>query len=156
MAMAKCRECGHDVSTEAEECANCGAVNPAPSTHRTKKIGKWLGGIFVAITFIIAFNVITEDQPSPICQITSKKDDVDIMLVDGEFDFAVKFDITVRNLGDAGTVNLDIILMTSEGDFQRTQSFYLEPNQNRTATIYFHEPSVAAENMSYRAVCSPS
>ena len=36
MALMKCRECGKDVSTEAESCPSCGAKAPALS-----KAGKW-------------------------------------------------------------------------------------------------------------------
>ena len=29
MALAKCRECGREISTDAESCPNCGVTNPA-------------------------------------------------------------------------------------------------------------------------------
>lgn len=33
MALSECRECGHQVSTEAYACPSCGAVDPASGSH---------------------------------------------------------------------------------------------------------------------------
>lgn len=48
MALVKCRECGHDISSRAKECPNCGI-----------KIKNYKRGIIIATTFIfIAFLII--------------------------------------------------------------------------------------------------
>jgi type IV secretory pathway VirB10-like protein len=38
MAMGKCRECGSDVSTEAEKCLKCGVRNPVPTPWFRKPV----------------------------------------------------------------------------------------------------------------------
>lgn len=50
MAMKKCKECGNDVSTQAESCPKCGAV-------LKKKIG-CLGYIGTGILILFVFGVI--------------------------------------------------------------------------------------------------
>jgi len=57
MALKKCKECGHDMSTSAQNCPNCGARNQM-------YVGPWTGcmmviiGVlaFIIIAVILAFN----------------------------------------------------------------------------------------------------
>lgn len=39
MAIEPCRECGNEVSTQAESCPNCGAPNPTASTPPARNTG---------------------------------------------------------------------------------------------------------------------
>lgn len=49
MAIKQCRECGHEVSTKADKCPNCGVKNP--TRNNTLNAIIWI----VAILFIIGF-----------------------------------------------------------------------------------------------------
>lgn len=56
MALIKCKECGHDVSSEASQCPNCG-FPVKTSSNKSRK--KWLvGGIVVLVTLSILIAVI--------------------------------------------------------------------------------------------------
>lgn len=65
MAMTKCRECGKDVSTEANVCPHCGVENPSftfaiPAPEKKKDQGLGIvGGLFVLLgTFFIVFSLL--------------------------------------------------------------------------------------------------
>lgn len=64
MALIKCRECGHQVSTEASACPNCGApikkpVQSLPPQKKTKvSIWAWIALIVVAY---FLWNAISEN-----------------------------------------------------------------------------------------------
>ena len=73
-----------------------------------------------------------------------------------DFDYAVKILVTVKNVGEAGPVELQVTLLTPNGSFERQQEFNLESNQGRQVTFRFHEPTIDATNMTYQAKCSPS
>lgn len=57
MALIKCKECGHLLSTEASTCPGCGAKNP-----RTK-LSTWIiGGIFAIMVFQCTSSSIDKDK----------------------------------------------------------------------------------------------
>ena len=51
MALIKCRECGHDVSTAAKTCPNCGAL-PAKKTSTIALVLLILVIVFVGLPFL--------------------------------------------------------------------------------------------------------
>jgi hypothetical protein len=51
MALTNCRECGHEISSEAESCPNCGAPNPQKRSKLEGGCSTVLGIIF--ITFLV-------------------------------------------------------------------------------------------------------
>jgi hypothetical protein len=54
MALTKCRECGGQVSTEADDCPHCGCENPARSRFLIKGVLGFLiivGGIAELVQF---------------------------------------------------------------------------------------------------------
>jgi RNA polymerase subunit RPABC4/transcription elongation factor Spt4 len=55
MALKPCRQCGKELSTEAEACPHCGAKVRKPTSVLT-----WIGAIILAI---IVFNVLTAVVP---------------------------------------------------------------------------------------------
>lgn len=42
MALKKCRECGYDVSTEAEACPNCGVPDPTREEKKKSNSNPWV------------------------------------------------------------------------------------------------------------------
>ena len=61
MALIKCKECGKDVSTEAESCPNCGAV-------LKKKKGNTnyvLTGILILIVLVVIGTLINKNTTKP-------------------------------------------------------------------------------------------
>ena len=54
MAMTKCKECGADVSTQAESCPKCGApISPKKPVKEKKKTSflTWLIVIIIGLMF---------------------------------------------------------------------------------------------------------
>jgi hypothetical protein len=50
MALAPCAECGHEISTGAKKCPNCGAKNRA---YKSKAVRYWLAAaVLVVVGFI--------------------------------------------------------------------------------------------------------
>lgn len=63
MALIKCKECGHQISTAATACPSCGA-KPPPKT----KFSTWLiGGLgaLVMVSCIISQDAARKNQPPP-------------------------------------------------------------------------------------------
>lgn len=69
MALVKCKECGHQISTNARNCAHCGAKSPM-AMH-----SKIIWGSFFAIFFIGIFIAGTSTPPlntdNPALELTS-------------------------------------------------------------------------------------
>jgi hypothetical protein len=59
MAMAKCRECGKDVSSKAKTCPNCGVKRPSGRMSKFAILVLLLGG---AVAVDAAYRA---DHPSP-------------------------------------------------------------------------------------------
>ena len=51
MALMKCRECGHEISSEAASCPRCGAPKPQKKSSIEGSVQAILGIIFV--TFLV-------------------------------------------------------------------------------------------------------
>ena len=60
MALKKCKECGNDVSTEADSCPKCGAV-------LKKKTGffRFVGGAFLIFITLVAVGVLISGVSNP-------------------------------------------------------------------------------------------
>ena len=87
MALVKCPECGHDVSTKADACPHCGypinkqsvatsekvikedypePIDPSWTTEWNKKVRKtrlifllgWLGCVLLFVLFVVLYNVV--------------------------------------------------------------------------------------------------
>jgi len=53
VALATCRECGKEVSTEAKTCPHCGVTNPVPSTSKASPVA--LIGCAVLIVGVVGY-----------------------------------------------------------------------------------------------------
>jgi hypothetical protein len=63
MALIKCKECGHDVSTQAKACPGCGAQVKKPSGARLGLFLVAVIGVFALIGIAVR-NPSTSDQPA--------------------------------------------------------------------------------------------
>jgi uncharacterized paraquat-inducible protein A len=58
MAMTKCKECGHSVSTQAKSCPNCGAQLKGKVAGRVESVVKVaIAGVvaLVALAFVVSY-----------------------------------------------------------------------------------------------------
>lgn len=62
MAMRKCRECGHEVSSKAKTCPNCGIKNPGRRAVRPGTV------LAVVIGFFIVWAMSLGDSTTPTTQ----------------------------------------------------------------------------------------
>ena len=63
MALAKCKECGKEVSTEADKCPNCGAPVKSKGSGCFSAIGVVIG--FLILVGVIGSLLNTGDQSAP-------------------------------------------------------------------------------------------
>ena len=69
MALIKCTECGHEISTEAKTCPNCGARNKAYKS----KIGKLIFVLGLGFIIYIIYLFDTVDDYLLNCDTTEKR-----------------------------------------------------------------------------------
>ena len=53
MAMTKCKECGHNVSTQAKSCPSCGAQLKGKTAGKVESVVKWSVAA-IALVFALA------------------------------------------------------------------------------------------------------
>ncbi len=70
MALIKCFECGHEISTEAKSCPNCGARNKAYKS----KIGKFIFVLGIGIVIYIIYSLESDDGYLTNCDTTKKRE----------------------------------------------------------------------------------
>lgn len=58
MALAKCRECGHEVSNICEKCPNCGCDSPSMSHEQYRKTDNIMGVISIIMLILCVFGAI--------------------------------------------------------------------------------------------------
>ena len=49
MTLTKCEDCGHEVSTEAASCPNCGGPTPAARTRKSRRL------IWTVVVIVLLF-----------------------------------------------------------------------------------------------------
>lgn len=70
MALAPCNECGHDISSEARKCPNCGAKNRA---YRSKTLKYWLFAIVLGAVGFITYVYHWYEYESINCDTSEKR-----------------------------------------------------------------------------------
>ena len=90
MAMTSCRECGAQVSDEAETCPSCGIENPCKQKNVLSSIGGLIKGLFGwAVIIVIGLGIIgylAENVSQAECELVSRSLDADMFFIDGEPD----------------------------------------------------------------------
>lgn len=80
----------------------------------------------------------------------------DTGIVNGELDYGVTVSVTVKNVGQAGTINIKPVLSTSEGQWRRDQDLNFKAGESKTLTYFFSEPTINASNIQCRITVSPT
>lgn len=151
MAMAKCRECGKEVSSEAETCPHCGIEKPARKSG-LKKFATW-AAIIVAV--VGGGRIVAGLTGGPKCEIVDIETSPEVFVIAGEFDAGFAVALTVKNTSSTGQIEVVSVLSTSEGNFRRTQSIVIEQDQQMKLEYQFHEPTINAKNVQAQVSCSP-
>lgn len=128
MAMAKCRECGTEVSDEAKTCPKCGIAKPVKKTSLLVKI---LGGLF-AIGFLGnlighggSSNSSGSPAPVPVNPKTEALNAVKLAKWDwhkGGFDSVMLLNATIKNDGKRDVKDLEVECIHSSKSGTRIDS----------------------------------
>lgn len=184
MALTKCLECGHEVSTSAAACPNCGAplkiaapppvappvappdppldkIETPPPEKRASGSRKWwfIGcGLLTLIAIVIGalligviggFSIIGSLMPD--AKVENLDGTGDSRLINGDLDWGliVSFDITsIRS--EPKDIPLQVHLSCSEGEWTRTSTVHLGPNESRHLSFFFAEPTIGATEIKMR------
>ncbi len=151
MALTKCRECGGQVSTEADDCPHCGCENPARSRFLNKGVQGFLI-IVGGVAALVLFGGRLSEAPG--CEVGDVEISGDTFFVDGRLDAGFALTARIANRGDAAALfKIVATLSTSEGDFERTQELVLQPGVTRAVQYGFHEPTVNSVTSQGRVSC---
>ncbi len=71
MALAPCIECGHEISTEAKKCPNCGAKNRA---YKSKAMRFWLFAAVLVVVGFITYDYISYGYETAYCDTSDKRE----------------------------------------------------------------------------------
>ena len=157
MAMTSCRECGAQVSDEAETCPSCGIENPCPQKNVFSSIGSVIKGLFGwAVIIVVGLGIIgfLADVSQAECELVSRSLDADMFLIDGEPDAGFTYSAVVKNVGEAGEITVTAELSTSEGAFERKQRLNFAAQEEKRISFGFHEPTINAQNIEGTIRCS--
>ena len=133
MAMAKCRECGTEVSDEAKVCPKCGISKPVKKTSLLVKIIGALFGVAVLGNIITAVNGGSSHQgSSPAAPVAPKIDPKDEALnaikLDkwdwhkGGFDSIMMLNAKIKNEGKRDVKDIEIECTHSSNSGTRIDS----------------------------------
>ncbi|HEX8175525.1 MAG TPA: hypothetical protein VF543_10430 [Pyrinomonadaceae bacterium] len=75
--------------------------------------------------------------------------------VKGQLDAGIDVIVTIKNVGEAGFINIKSELSTSEGEWTRSQDVQFSADESRTLTYFFDEPTINAKNIQCRVGVSP-
>jgi hypothetical protein len=173
----KCPECGHEVSTAAAACPNCGspvkaASSPAPvpppppknetqntPPTRTKPSGKkwWFLGcgclaliaiVIGAVLIGLVSGVSIIGSLLPKAKIENLSMSGDTRVINNEFDWGENVSFDVRSVSsNPKDVTVEVHLLCSEGEWTRMQNVHLGPNETRRVSVFFQEPTIDAKNI---------
>ena len=170
MNMAKCRKCGTEVAKHTKTCPSCGIGIPYRVRFYMWKIFKFyvvfsvVTGIAVSIAIGIGNSIDAEleqlyanlDDPAYIrCELEITDIESSIAMINGTPDASFVVRLTATNNGQSADMPINVSLSTSEGNFERNQSIYIESGDSRSLSYTFHEPSVNVTNLQARASCLP-
>jgi len=109
----------------------------------------------MVMAFYLGLAAGSETTSKASCQLSTIETEPDVGIVNGEPDAGVRVGFTLRNAGQAGPIQVDVRLSTSEGEFSRSQSITADGNGSRRLRYFFHEPTINAENIQAQVTCRP-
>jgi hypothetical protein len=154
--MTKCRECGAQVSTEADNCPICGMKNPSKSKEFKRIAWEW----FIVITVGSVIWQALQEKPKsktqyPICSVEKVDVEPFMFVLKDELDAGFIVTSHVKNSGPSGTINSNVRLSTSEGDYQHNSIRVINSGETQIVRIDFPEPTINAANVQAHATCEP-
>ena len=156
MSITTCRECGENVSSEAEKCPACGIKNPAKLKNVFSMIGNGIGLVVFVFIGLAVIGYFSESSSQAKCKLLNNSLNSDVFLVKGEPDAGYRYNVGVINTGDRGEITITATLSTSEGEFSRKQTLVFGSQEKSSLSFTFHEPTVNASNVQGRLSCRPS
>jgi hypothetical protein len=82
--------------------------------------------------------------------------DYDVRLVNGELDYGLNVTVTVKNVGEPGSLRITPRVSTSEGEWDRTQNLHFDAGETKELSYFFHEMSINAQSVHYGASVFPA
>ena len=89
------------------------------------------------------------------CEVVNVENTPDVGVFNGEPDAGYNVGFTLLNKGQTGTIQVRVLLSTSEGDFVRERSVYLEGGSSMPLRFFIQEPTINADNIQSRVSCNP-
>ena len=78
-----------------------------------------------------------------------------VAVVDGQLDAGVNVEISVRNEGKSGFIQVKAMLSSSEGSFSRSQEVYFKEKETKDLKFLIHEVTINADNLQCFGDISP-
>lgn len=180
MALTECRECGHRVSDQAQQCPSCGISSPAPEIDtQTNQVGglppsppvveptvahvvasasqteksnkwKWVGGGALAMFGLF---VVLGSSPTGGCNVEIANGSSNSYMVNGQLDYGISVYTTVKNEGRPRLVTIESMVSSSEGAWTRKKQVHLDRGEAQRMEIFFEQPSIFATNIKYTSKC---
>jgi len=129
MAMAKCRECGTEVSDAAKVCPKCGVSKPVKKTSLAVKILAGVFGIAILSNIISSVSGESPTEPSSAAPALSPKQKAlsNVKLEDwdwkkGGFDSVMMLNAKIKNDGDRDVKDIQIECIHSSNSGTRIDS----------------------------------
>jgi hypothetical protein len=122
------------------------------------KNSKRLAVSLIGLAVFIALALGSEPPPPPSKadgQVSNVRCKPDFGVIDGEMDAGVSVTLTVKNVGEAGIIEVTPTISASEGEWSREQKLQFGAGQSMNLTYFFHEPTVNVMNVQCRAHVSP-
>ena len=82
MALAPCIECGHEISSEAKACPNCGARN---RHYKSKVVWYWLVVAALGVSGFLAYDYLANGDYVTSCDTRGKRESFAKVIDDASF-----------------------------------------------------------------------
>lgn len=100
---------------------------------------------------IVGGFVLANLNSGPSCEVSDISSRTEMLYING-LDYGVVVTAYVKNKGASGMVNIEALLSTSEGPFQRTRPYMLNTDQVSRVEFQFDEPSINVNPNDLQAV----
>lgn len=99
--------------------------------------------------------IVAAVESKAVPEVVSHAINPDVWVVEDEFDYGQRVALKLRNTGEQGSVIVNVVLSTSEGEWTRTQTVTMAAAEIKELAYVFTEPTVNAANIEYRITTLP-
>lgn len=89
------------------------------------------------------------------CEVLHQSANYTSFVINEQWDYGYLVEGAIKNIGEEGQVNVVATLSSSEGIFERVQSFSVAANEELSVDYQFPEPTLNSTNVQYAIRCSP-